>query len=71
MGTTHEHTGSWSDAEHFSMTHHSLRDEKDFMELITVEWKNKDELAVKQTNILGGQTEVIIEGVFHRGTGTL
>lgn len=69
MGTTHEHIGSWSDPQHFSMTHHSLRDGKEFMEVITLEWKKKDELMVKQTNTLGGQTAVIIEGVFHRGKG--
>ena len=69
MGTTHEHIGYWSDPQHFSMTHHSIRDGKKFTEVITIEVKNKDKLAVKQINSTDGQVEAMIEGNFHRRKG--
>jgi len=69
MGTTHEHIGYWSDPQHFSMTHNGIRDGKPYMEVITIEVKNKDELAVKQINTTDGQVEAIIEGNFHRRKG--
>lgn len=69
MGTTHEHIGSWSDPQHFSMMHTSIREGKPYMEIITIEVKNKDELFVKQINTSDGQVEAMIEGNFHRRKG--
>jgi hypothetical protein len=65
MGTAHEHVGEFSDATHYSMTHKSMQEGKEFVETLEMEFEKPDVLSLKQTVTLGGEETMVITGTFH------
>ena len=66
MGTTHEHIGSFSDADHFTMQHKSMRDGKEFIENIVMTFTGKNSLHLEIIATLDGKQEEKIAGDFTR-----
>ena len=66
VGDTHEHIGSFSDSKHFMMMHKSMRDGKEFIETIEMEFISANKLNLKIVATLGGAEQQIIKGTFIR-----
>jgi hypothetical protein len=66
VGTTHEHTGSFSDHDHFSMVHKSTRDGKTYIENIEMTRIGKDKMNLKLVATLDGKTEEELIVIFNR-----
>jgi len=66
LGTTHEHTGLFTDSRHFSMTHTGLQNGKEYLETISVTFDGKGLMHMKETATLDGKTLLVITGTFHR-----
>jgi hypothetical protein len=69
FGTTHSHTGSFTDPTHFYMEHQSQRSGKTFLEKIWIEWLNPDRMQLKLVASTDGIIEEIAEGIFTRKGG--
>ena len=66
FGTTHDHTGLFSDATHFYMEHNSAREGKAFHEKIWIDWLDEHTLKLKLIASTDGTVEQIAEGIFKR-----
>jgi hypothetical protein len=66
MGTAHEHTGSWKTPNHFYMEHNSMQEGKKYVEKIDCMFTTKDQLELKVTGTLDGETMMQFNGNFQR-----
>lgn len=66
MGTTHEHTGEFSDEHHFTMVYKGLRDNKAFKETVTFEFIGQNQLNFNLVASLDNKEETRIAGIFQR-----
>jgi len=66
LGTTHEHTGSFTDHDHFTMMHKSMKEGKAYVENISMERMGKDKVKLKIIATSDGVEEEAIDVVFNR-----
>jgi hypothetical protein len=69
MGTTHEHVGSFSDHDHFSMVHKSMHEGKEYLETLEMVRKGKDKLYIKLVGMTNGKEDEVITADFQRKGG--
>ena len=69
FGTTHDHTGVFTDATHFYMEHNSVREGQNFQEKIWVDWINANTIKLKLIATTNGVVEQTAEGTFKRRGG--
>lgn len=68
MGTTHEHIGEFTDDNHFTMMHKSIREGKEYIETITFVLSGADKMDFKLVATLDGKEQEAITGTFRRKT---
>jgi len=70
MGETHDHTGRWTDATHFSLHAEGMVDSKPMVEDLTAEIVSKDEYRFTDIQTVDGKEASRIEARMKRtGSG--
>lgn len=68
MGTTHEHVGEFADSRHFTMVHRDMREGKEYVETVVLEFTGPDKMNLNIEATLDGKREQLVTGMFQRKT---